>query len=100
MSLLVSFWLLFGCFLVYNIIFYDCIFYGDDIMFNDKGDFECHGRLKLKDKDKLIEKSVGIVVEIWSDSYLVYVIYTTNLILYLYGLFLVSNFICDLLFLS
>ena len=40
-------------------------------------------------KDKLTKKSVGIIVEIESDSYLVYVIYTTNLFLYLYGLFFV-----------
>ena len=39
------------------------------------------------------------VVEIRSDFCLVYVIYTMNLFLYLYGLFLVSNFVCDLLFL-
>ena len=69
-------------------------------MLNDKGDFECCGRLKSKNKDKLTEKSVGVIVEIRSDSCLVYVIYTTNLFLYLYSLFLVSHFICDLLFLS
>ena len=69
-------------------------------MFNDKGDFECRGRLKSKDKDKLTESLLVQFVEIESDSCLVYVIYTTNLFLHLYGLFLVSNFICDLLFLS
>ena len=56
-------------------------------MFNDKGDFECCKRLKSKDKNKLTEKSVSIVVEIESDSCLVYIIYITNLILYLYGYF-------------
>ena len=69
-------------------------------MFNDKGNFECCGRLKSKDKDKLTEKFVGIVVEIGSDTCLVYVIYTTNLFLYLYSLFMISDFICNFLFLS
>ena len=63
-------------------------------MFNDKDDFKYCKRLKSKDKDKLTEKFVGVVMEIGSDSYLVYVIYTTNLFLYLYGLYLVSDFIC------
>ena len=58
-------------------------------MFNDKGDFECCKRHKSKNKDKLTEMSVGVVVEIRSDSYLVYVIYTMNLFLYLYGLFFI-----------
>ena len=39
-------------------------------------------------------KSVSIVVKIESDSCLVYVIYTTNLFLYLYGLFLILFVIC------
>ena len=63
-------------------------------MFNEKGNFEWCGRLKSKDKDRLSEKSVGVVVEIGSDYCLVYVIYTTNLFMYLYCLFLVSDFIC------
>ena len=68
-------------------------------MFNDKGDFECYRRLKSKNKDKLTEKFISVIVEIGSDSCLVYIIYTMNLFLCIYGLFLVSDFISYLLFL-